>query len=100
MATTLEAELGKQLDTKLDDAAKKTKLSDIYICAYKKGPVRREVTFKANSIEHAEYLFSRYIKMLKSKDNEKVIQLGHPLPLALDIEQELEKFYKETGRKF
>lgn len=94
----LGKELEQQLDKKLE--APKVRLTDIYICAYKRGPVRREVTFRANSPEHAEYLFHRFMQMLKARENEKCVQLGKPAPLALDIEQELEKFYKETGKKF
>ena len=39
-------------------------------------------------------------KMQKAIENEKVVPLGFPRPLALDIEHELDKFFKETGRKF
>src|ERR1700750_411992 len=94
----LAEEVSNQLETKVNND-KKTKLSDLYVGRYKRGAVLREQIFKAESSEHAFVLFTRYINMLRAQENNRCSMIGVPQPMALDIEKQLDQFYKETGRQ-
>lgn len=93
--SALVAKVAEKLST---PAPQKISLVDIWQMRYKRGAVTHDICFKLTRTDdfradtkRATDLATRYTRFLGNKDNSKVILVGFPKPLALDLEEEMKK---------
>ncbi len=67
------------------------KITEIFVASLKKGPVRRDIEFRAVDQEDAQRIFTKYVNWLNGREIAKVMQVGQVKPLALDLEDEIVK---------
>lgn len=92
--STLSNKVKEKLETKI--AISHESVKDIWQMRYKRGNVIHDLSFKMSLTgdakkdrEAALNLATRYVKWLGNQDNKKVILIGIPKPLALDLEEEM-----------
>jgi len=61
----------------------------IFLLRYKRGPVMREINFRAANMGAAQVVAGRYIQHIKAQTMEKIVQIGKVEYFAKDLDEEI-----------